>query len=80
MEPIEGEFTLRTEEILKVIEKEGNSIALVMMSGVQYYTGQYFDLKAITQAAHELVILGFLFNERDVWSDLTWRMLLEMFP
>lgn len=45
-----GEETLRTEDILEVIEKEGDSIAVVMLSGVQYYTGQLFNMAAITEA------------------------------
>ncbi|KAI3366130.1 hypothetical protein L3Q82_009955, partial [Scortum barcoo] len=45
-----GEDTLRTEDILQAIEKEGDSIAVVMFSGVQYYTGQLFDMAAITEA------------------------------
>ncbi|KAK7085033.1 hypothetical protein SK128_007461 [Halocaridina rubra] len=48
-----GEQTLRTEDILKVIEDEGESIAVVCMSGVQYYTGQKFDMELITKAAQE---------------------------
>ncbi|XP_039998534.1 kynureninase isoform X2 [Xiphias gladius] len=47
-----GEETLRTEDILQVIEEEGDSIAVVMFSGVQYYTGQLFNLAAITEAGH----------------------------
>ncbi|XP_069031382.1 kynureninase [Embiotoca jacksoni] len=50
LSPRPGEETLRTEDILEVIEKEGESIALVMLSGVQYYTGQLFDMVAITEA------------------------------
>ncbi|XP_060562958.1 kynureninase-like isoform X2 [Ruditapes philippinarum] len=53
MEPREGEHILRKEDILKVIEEQGNSIALVCLSGVQYYTGQKFDMQTITQAAQE---------------------------
>ncbi|XP_069578702.1 kynureninase [Brachyistius frenatus] len=49
LSPRPGEETLRTEDILEVIEKEGESIALVMLSGVQYYTGQLFDMVAITE-------------------------------
>eukprot|EP00128_Syssomonas_multiformis_P015395 Colp12_sorted_trinity150504_noHs@8438 len=51
LKPRAGENTLRTEDILEVIEKEGDSIALVMLSGVQYYTGQLFDIPTITKAA-----------------------------
>lgn len=50
LSPRPGEDTLRTEDILEVIEKEGDSIAVVMFSGVQYYTGQLFDMAAITAA------------------------------
>ncbi|XP_064182730.1 kynureninase [Anguilla rostrata] len=45
-----GEETLRTEDILAMIEKEGESIAVVLFSGVQYYTGQLFNMAAITTA------------------------------
>ena len=49
--PREGENTLRTEDILATIEKEGASIALCLFSGVQYYTGQFFECGRITAAA-----------------------------
>lgn len=49
--PREGESALREEDILDIIAKEGQSIALVLFSGVQYYTGQLFPMKSITQAA-----------------------------
>lgn len=52
--PREGEPTLRTEDIVKTIEREGDSIALVLFGGVQYYTGQLFDMKSIAQAAHRV--------------------------
>lgn len=51
MWPREGEYTLRTSDILDVIAREGSSIALVMFSGVQYYTGQAFAIETITRAA-----------------------------
>lgn len=51
--PREGEELLRTEDILSIIEDQGDSIALVMFSGVQYYTGQYFDVKNITAFAQK---------------------------
>ncbi|KAI0328557.1 kynureninase [Cubamyces sp. BRFM 1775] len=49
--PRPGEHTLRTEDILSTIEREGSSIALVLFSGVQFYTGQRFAMKEITAAA-----------------------------
>merc|ERR1712226_1042904 len=50
--PREGEYTLRTEDILKEIEAQGDSIALVMFGGIQFYTGQAFDMESITKAGH----------------------------
>ena len=49
--PRPGEYTLRTEDILQVIEKEKDSVALVMLGGVNYYTGQLYDLEKIAAAA-----------------------------
>lgn len=52
--PREGETTLRTEDIIETIEVNGEDIALVMMGGVNYYTGQAFDMKSITEAGHQV--------------------------
>jgi kynureninase len=52
--PREGEYTLRTEDIISTIQQHGDSIALVLFGGVNYYTGQFFDLKKITEAAHSV--------------------------
>lgn len=49
----EGENTLRTEDILQAIRDNGNELALVFFGGVNYYTGQAFDIKAITAEAHK---------------------------
>jgi len=49
--PRPGEYTLREEDIISVIEKEGSNIALVLFSGVQYYSGQWFPMANITRAA-----------------------------
>lgn len=60
LSPRTGEHTLRTEDILAEIRKHGDSLAMVNMAGIQYYTGQLFDLKAITAAAHEVgAVAGF---------------------
>jgi kynureninase len=58
--PREGEFTLRTEDILQAIKDNTDELALVMMGGINYYTGQVFDMEAITKAGHESgAIVGF---------------------
>jgi len=49
--PREGEFTLRTDDILSVIDKYGHETALVLFGGINYYTGQAFDMQAIAAAA-----------------------------
>jgi kynureninase len=50
--PREGELTLRTEDIISAIEQNADELALVLFGGVNYYTGQLFDMEAITMAAH----------------------------
>ncbi len=54
VEPREGEHCLRTEDILDVIRKHGDEVALVMFGGVNYYTGQYYDLETIAKTAREV--------------------------
>lgn len=49
--PRYGETWLRTEDIVEAIEKHSDSLALVMFGGVNYFTGQAFDLKTISEAA-----------------------------
>jgi len=51
--PRADEATLRTEDIVEAIEREGDSIALILLGGVNYYTGQAFDMKTITEAGHK---------------------------
>jgi len=50
--PREGEFTHRTEDILARIETEGDELATILFAGINYYTGQVFDMEAITRAGH----------------------------
>jgi len=58
--PRAGEHTLRTEDILQSIKQHGEELALVMMGGINYYTGQVFDMAAITQTGHEVgAFVGF---------------------
>ncbi len=49
--PRDGEQTIRDEDLYELIEREGDSIALVMLPGVQYYSGQLFDISAVTALA-----------------------------
>jgi len=51
--PREGETTLRTHDILDRIAQEGEELAMVMLGGINYYTGQLFDIKAITAATQK---------------------------
>jgi kynureninase len=60
LKPRAGEHTLRTADIVDEIRRQGDSLAMVNMAGLQYYTGQLFDMKAITAAAHEVgAVAGF---------------------
>jgi kynureninase len=52
LRPRDGEQALRTDDIIGAIEEAGDTLALVMLSGVQYRTGQWFDMPAITEAGH----------------------------
>lgn len=53
IKPCAGENTIRTEDILTAIEEHAQELALVIFGGVQYYTGQFFNVKKITQAGHD---------------------------
>lgn len=53
-----GEHYWRTEDILEVIEANKEELALVLMGGVNYYNGQVFDMKTITDAGHKAGAFG----------------------
>lgn len=50
----EGEHNLRLEDIVAKINEVGDELALVLIGGVNYYTGQVFDMKAITAAGQKV--------------------------
>ena len=58
--PRKGEFTIATEDILDLIKKHADQLAVVMFGGVNFFTGQLFDVKKIIAAAREHgIIAGF---------------------
>ncbi|MFF5382205.1 kynureninase [Pedobacter suwonensis] len=52
--PKEGEEILHTEDIIAKINENDSEIALVLFGGINYYTGQWYDMEAITKAGHEI--------------------------
>jgi kynureninase len=52
--PREGDRTIHNEDFIAAIEEAGDTLALVIIGGVNYFTGQVFDMKAITKAAHQV--------------------------
>lgn len=58
--PRPGEHTLRMEDIEKTIHQHRNTVAVILFGGVNYYTGQYFDLQKITELGHKAgALVGF---------------------
>jgi len=52
--PRKGDTILEEDHLCSIIREHGESVALVMIGGVNYYTGQFFDIRRITAAAHEV--------------------------
>ncbi len=60
LEPRAGEDALRTADIVSAIDNHAEELALVLMGGVQYYTGQFFNVREITDATHRVgAVAGF---------------------
>jgi kynureninase len=58
--PRKGEFTIRTEDIVDLIDKQRDQVAVMMFAGISFFTGQFFDIAEITAAAHKRdIIVGF---------------------
>ncbi|EXJ69072.1 kynureninase 1 [Cladophialophora psammophila CBS 110553] len=58
LEPIDAKFPiLSTEQILQTIDTHASELALILLPGIQFYTGQYFDIPRITAHAHSHGIL-----------------------
>ena len=51
--PRDGEATVRTEDIVALIDKNADSLAVILLAGVNFFTGQFFDIATITAAAQK---------------------------
>ena len=57
--PRKGELTVRTEDVLNLMEKHAAELAVVLIGGVNFFTGQLFDIPTITAAAQKHgIIMG----------------------
>src|SRR5256886_4114657 len=58
--PRKNEFTIRTEDIVDLIQKHADQFAVVILAGVNFFTGQLFDVDRITAAAQaQDIVVGF---------------------
>lgn len=58
--PPKGEHCLQIEDLKKILNDQGEQIALILLGGVNYYTGQYLDIKEITRLGHaQGITVGF---------------------
>ena len=55
IEPRAGEYAIRTDDILDMIDQEGESIAIICFAGIQFYSGEFFDMERITRAGRAKV-------------------------
>jgi kynureninase len=54
LHPANGESYINTENIIDIIKKEGDSLSLILLPGINYYSGQAFEFEKITKAGHEM--------------------------
>ena len=60
LKPRRGEVTIRLEDVKSVIQQNADSVSLIMLGGVNYYTGQVFEMKEIAEEAHKHnILVGF---------------------
>jgi kynureninase len=60
LKPRAGEDGLRSEDVVEYLQQNGSSVALVLLGGVNYYSGELLDMQAITKAGHAAgAIVGF---------------------
>lgn len=60
LKPRSGEEIVRMEDIRSLIERQGQSIALILIGAVNYYSGQLYDIKEITRLGHQYgCVVGF---------------------
>ncbi|EJD75905.1 kynureninase [Loa loa] len=53
MQPRAGDDCIRNDDIIALIEEQGDAIAIIWFSAIHYYTGQLFDIRKITKAGHD---------------------------
>jgi kynureninase len=51
--PLDGEHTLRVDQLKEILHRDGERIAMILLGGVNYYTGQYFNIPEITALGHQ---------------------------
>lgn len=53
----QGEFLIHEEDAIQTIDSEGDSVAILLLPGIQYYTGQLFNIPKLTAIAHKKGII-----------------------